>query len=101
MRAISLATTVVIALAMIATPTLAADRTVQPHDRDFESAALAEWISELQRAWLGFVLPGAGGLVVWTPMIEPVEQETLTEATVEPAATNRRHRVILEDGAPF
>jgi hypothetical protein len=101
MRALALATTVVIALAMCATPTLAADRTVHPLDEDRELAALSTWIAEIERAWLGFVLPGAGGLVPWTSTILLAEDETVSGKTVEPSANDRRSRVILEDGAPF
>ncbi len=101
MRALALATTVVIALAMSATPTLAADRTVQPLDEDRELTALSTWIAEVERTWLGFVLPGAGGLVPWTPVIGPVEEETLTVEATDVSTNERRSRVILEDGAPF
>jgi hypothetical protein len=101
MRAIALATTVVIALAMSATPTLAADRTVQPLDEARELAALSAWIAEVERAWIGFILPGAGGLIAWTPVIVPDEEETVTGEVAQPSTNERRSRVILEDGAPF
>ncbi len=101
MRAIALATAVLIALAMSATPTLAADRTVQPLDEDRELAALSAWILELERTWVGFVLPGAGGLVEWTPVIVDAEVEPVTGEAAVASTDNRRSRVILEDGAPF
>ena len=100
MRA-ALATTVLIALAMSATPTLAADRTVQPRDDARELASLSMWIGELERAWIGFVFPGSGELVPWTTAILTAEDETVTVEATETSEKETRSRVILEDGAPF
>ena len=100
MRAIALATTVVIAIAMSATPTLAADRTVQPLDGDRELTALSEWVGGLERAWLGFILPGPGSPVLWTSAILSAE-DTVARAAAKKSADDGPTSVILEDGAPF
>ena len=102
MRAIALATAVLIALAMSATPTLAADRTVQTLDENRERASISAWVVQLERAWLGLVLPGTGELVLWTPLIIlPAEEETPARAAAEMFEEDGRNSVILEDGAPF
>ena len=101
MRAIALATAVLIALAMSATPTLAKDRTVQPRAEELELETLSAWVGKVERAWLGFVLPGAGGLVAWTPVIQPDNETVTEEEAAEMSADDLRSRVILEDGAPF
>jgi len=98
MRA-TLAIAVLVALAMSATPTLAADRTVQSSD-DRESALLTEWIVELELAWVGLVLPGVSGLVTWSPPV-PTTVDDEPEDDGEAPAREQRKRVILEDGAPF
>jgi len=101
MRATTLATTVLIALAMSATPAPAADRTAQTLDEDRELAALTAWIADVEQTWLGYVLPGSGGLITWTPLALPADKETTTGETTEVSKKDRRSRVILEDGAPF
>ena len=100
MRAIALATTFLIVLAMSATqPTLAADRTVPTLEESRGQAVLSAWIAELERAWVAVVLPGAGGLVLWTPVPLPADQETREAA--ELTGDEGKTSVILEDGAPF
>jgi arylamine N-acetyltransferase len=102
MRVIPLATTILIALAMSAAqPTLAADRTVQTLEEEREMAALTVWIAEVEQTWLGYVLTGAGGQLLWTPPILPADEETTSGKTKDVSARDRRSRVILEDGAPF
>jgi len=100
MRAIALATTFLIVLAMSATqPTLAADRTVPTLEEGRERAVLTAWVAEIQQTWVALVLPGAGPLVAWTPILLPADQETreTAELTDDAGSTG----VILEDGAPF
>ncbi len=101
MRAIALASAVVIALAMSATPTQAADRTVQSHEDDRELAALTSWILDLERAWLAVVSPGSAGLVAWTPVLTTADPEPVDRETSPATSNDRKARVILEDGAPF
>ena len=101
MRAIALATVVLIVLAMSATPTLAADRTVQPLVENHEQVSTSAWIVQLGQAWLGLVLPGAGEPTPWIFVILPAEEETETRATANASEDEDRNGVILEDGAPF
>ena len=102
MRAIALATAVLIALAMSAThPTLAADRTVQPVAENHERTSISAWIGQLERAWLGLVLPGTGEPVLWTLVILPAEEETTTRNAAGTPKEEGPNSVILEDGAPF
>ena len=103
MRAISLATTVLIILAMSAThpTTLAVDRTVQPFAEPHERASMSAWIDQLQRAWLGLVLPGTVETFPYALLIPPpVEEEPTIRAASETKEKNS-DGVILEDGAPF
>ena len=102
MRAIALATTVLIVLAMSATqPTLAADRTVQPLVENHERASISAWIAQLERVWLGLVLPGTVQPALWTLVVLPAEEETPTRAAADSSEDEDRNGVILEDGAPF
>ncbi len=101
MRVIALATAVLIVFTMSVThPTLAADRTVQPQAEKQERASILAWIAQLERALLGFALPGTAEPVLWALVMLPAEEETPTR---EPATSNEegRNSVILEDGAPF
>ena len=100
MRAIALATAVLVVLAMSATPTLAADRTVQPLVENHEQVSTSAWIVQLAQAWLGLVLPGAGEPAPWI-VILPAEEEPATRAAADTSEEGDRNGVILEDGAPF
>lgn len=100
MRAIALATAVLVVLAMSVTqPTLAADRTVQPLVENHERASMSAWIVQLERAWLRFVLPGAGEPTWILVMLSAEEEPTGTAA--DTSEKEGRTSVILEDGAPF
>lgn len=101
MRAITLATAFVIALAVIATPTQAADRTVQAADDDRELEALAAWIVDLERVWIAVASAGGAGLVAWTPVPVIVGPEPVDREPPATTSNDRKARVILEDGAPF
>ncbi len=102
MRAIALATAVLIALAMSAThPTLAADRTVQPQAEKQERVSILAWIAQLERALLGFALPGTAEPVLWTLVVLLAEEETTTRNAVGTPKEEGPNSVILEDGAPF
>ncbi len=102
MRATALATAVLVVLAMSVThPTLAADRTVQPLVENHERASMSAWIVQLERAWLRFVLSGAGEPALWTLVILPAEEETVTATAADSSEEEGRTSVILEDGAPF
>jgi len=97
MRAIILAAVVLSALALSATPTQAADRTVQTEVGDAESAPVSEWFGR----WLEFVLHGTGDPVVLTLALLPAEEEIPPKDVVDEIEESGRNRVILEDGAPF
>lgn len=62
---------------------------------------MSAWIVQLERAWLRFVLPGAGEPALWTLVILPAEEETVTATAADSSEEEGRTSVILEDGAPF
>ncbi|NIL99370.1 MAG: hypothetical protein GTN89_00035 [Acidobacteria bacterium] len=101
MRAIALASAVVIALAMMVTPTQAADRTIQTRDDDRDLAALDSWILDLERAWVLLATRGGSVLVVWTPVPVTSDSQPVDRENPKPTSNDRKARVILEDGAPF
>jgi hypothetical protein len=100
MRAIALATTVVIALAMSATPAPAADRRAHPVEKDRDVAAFADRISAIEQAWLGYVLSPGTVPLPWIPLILSVDQPDPLDRSEEPE-DDAPVSVILEDGAPF
>ena len=97
MRAITLAAVVLSVLALSATPTPAADRTVQTEVVDAEGAAVSAWFGR----WLEFVLEPMGDPVALALALLPAEEETPPRGVVDEIEESGRNGVILEDGAPF
>ncbi|MEE8411151.1 MAG: hypothetical protein V3S47_01510 [Acidobacteriota bacterium] len=60
---------------------------------------MSAWIVQLERAWLRFVLPGAGE-PTWILVVLSAEEEP-TGTAADTSEEEGRTSVILEDGAPF